>query len=89
MHMLVVHAHPGTLLRLTGGLGPLQGMGAGGSMDFALSGVAAGEEEHTQLSYRYVVNGLPNSGIGELADAVDQVQLGQLRRLQRFLSSVN
>ncbi len=79
MHMQVVYADPGRMLRLHGGLGPLQGLGVSGSMDFALEPVADG----TLLKYRYTVSGDTPDG---LAAAVDGVQLGQLLRLQAYLA---
>ena len=83
VHMTVVHAAPGELLRLHGGLGPLQAMGVSGAMDFELVAV----EEGTELRYRYEVGGFHHAGLDGLAPAVDQVQLGQLLRLKRFVEN--
>ncbi|MEQ8487007.1 MAG: hypothetical protein RIB46_21800 [Pseudomonadales bacterium] len=83
-HMRVVFAQPGRLLRLEGGLGPLQGMGVSGAMDFALE--PAGEDR-TRLRYRYAVSGFAPGGLEALAMPVDQVQLGQLQRLAAHLSN--
>jgi len=83
-HMRVVYADPGTRLRLLGGLGPLQEMAVTGSMDFSLSETEPGI---TQLRYQYVVGGYVPGGLQGIADAVDQVQLGQLLRLQNYLTS--
>lgn len=85
MHMQVVFADPGRLLRLVGGLGPLQGMGISGSMDFALEA----EGDGTRLRYRYVVSGYAPDGLEALADPVDRVQGGQLERLRAYLSSLS
>lgn len=82
-HMTVVWADPGKGLRLSGGLGPLQAMGVAGSMTFDLEPNDAGG---TILRYRYEVGGFTSGGLAGLADAVDQVQLGQLERLQQFLA---
>lgn len=81
-HMRVAHAAPGVRLNLIGGLGPLQEMGVSGTMSFALAPVEGG----TRLSYRYVVSGYHPDGLQPLAEPVDQVQLGQLRRLQAYLA---
>ena len=81
-HMRVVFAAPGEMLRLSGGLGPLQAMGATGAMSFGLS---AREEGGTRLQYRYVVSGFAAGGLQSLAEPVDRVQLGQLRRLAAYL----
>ena len=88
MHMMVVYADPGVLLRLVGGLGPLQGMGVSGSMDFALEpNPASADGSSTLLQYRYVVHGYVPGGMEAFASAVDQVQLGQLLRLQAYLAN--
>jgi uncharacterized protein YndB with AHSA1/START domain len=84
-HMRVLFAAPGRLLRLSGGLGPLQGMGASGAMDFALE---ADGVDRTRLRYRYTVSGYVPTGLENLAGPVDQVQLGQLQRLAAHLQRV-
>ncbi|MDZ7669766.1 MAG: SRPBCC domain-containing protein [Gammaproteobacteria bacterium] len=85
-HMRVVFASPGRLLRLTGGLGPLQGMGASGSMDFNLR--AAGDAA-TRLELRYIVSGFSPDGLGDIAGPVDAVLANQLARLTEYLDSVH
>jgi uncharacterized protein YndB with AHSA1/START domain len=82
-HMRVVFAQPGRLLRLAGGLGPLQGMGAGGVMDFAFEPVEAGG---TRLRFSYTVGGFAPGGLDGMADPVDGVLADQLGRLQRHLA---
>jgi uncharacterized protein YndB with AHSA1/START domain len=82
MHMQVVFASPGEMLRLRGGLGPLQGMGVVGAMTFAFTAL---EDGRTRLDYRYVVSGFAPDGLVGLAEPVDQVQLGQLERLAAYL----
>jgi hypothetical protein len=81
-HMRVVFASPGQLLRMVGGLGPLQGMGASGAMDFALSSEGEGQ---TRLRFRYTVSGFAPDGLGSLAAPVDAVLGGQLARLAAYL----
>lgn len=81
-HMRVVFAAPGRLLRLSGGLGPLQGLGAGGVMDFALE---ADAEAGTLLRFRYTVGGYVPGGLEGMADAVDAVLAGQLARFAAHL----
>ena len=83
MHMQVVYAAPGQLLRLTGGLGPLQEMGVTGAMTFSLQTTTEGS---TLLRYRYVVSGYAPEGLAGLAEPVDAVQLGQLQRLVAYLT---
>ena len=43
----------------------------------------------TRLQYRYAVGGYSPEGLAELAVPVDQVQLGQLQRLQRYVETGN
>jgi hypothetical protein len=82
-HMRVVFAQPGALLRLQGGLGPLQGMNGAGTMDFAL---AEAEGARTTLRFRYTVGGYVPGGLDAIADAVDGVLAWQLKRLQEYLA---
>lgn len=82
-HLRVVHAAPGKRLNLVGGLGPLQGMGVSGTMSFEL---VPADDDQTRLRYRYVVHGFYPGGLKPLAGPVDQVQLGQLQRLQAYLA---
>lgn len=84
-HMRVAFADPGKRLRLLGGLGPLQEMAVSGSMDFILQ--AEGENK-TRLTYRYSVGGYLPGGLKPLANPVDQVQLGQLTRLQAYVDKL-
>jgi len=83
-HMRVVFAAPGKLLRLSGGLGPLQGMGAGGVMDFAFE---AGADGGALLRFRYTVGGFVPGGLGSMAAPVDGVLAGQLGRLAAHLQA--
>jgi uncharacterized protein YndB with AHSA1/START domain len=82
-HMRVVFADPGRMLRLNGGLGPLQSIGVAGAMSFTLSETGQG----TRLDYRYVVGGHYEDGLDTLAEPVDRVQLGQLQRLKRYVET--
>lgn len=76
-HLHVVFADPERLLRLTGGLGPLQSMAVSGVMDWGMKPVAGG----TELTLRYAVSGaIPGGGKG-LAPAVDGVLGEQFKRL--------
>lgn len=60
-HMTVVYADPGKQLRLSGGLGPLQGLAASGAMTFALKG----GDDGTRVTLDYMVGGYMPGGIGE------------------------
>ena len=76
-HMEVVYAAPGAALRLSGGLGPLQGMGAGGALTFTLKAETPGT---TRVVAQYAVSGYAADGYGEIATGVDLVLGEQLRR---------
>ena len=76
-HMAVVYAVPGSTLRLTGGLGPLQGMGASGALTFTLKPDAPGT---TRVVAQYAVTGFAADGFSDIAAQVDVVLAEQLRR---------
>ena len=76
-HLRVVQVLPPSLLRLTGGLGPLQSMPVSGVMDWTLKPSGSG----TELRMTYAVSGaIPGGGKG-LAPIVDQVLGEQFKRL--------
>jgi len=77
-HLEVVLVIPEKTLRLTGGLGPLQGMGATGALTFTLRGASPSA---TTVIAEYSVVGYSRDGLSNTAGAVDQV-LGE--QLQRF-----
>jgi hypothetical protein len=77
-HLEVVLVIPEKRLRLTGGLGPLQGIGATGALTFTLRSASPGA---TTVTAEYSVVGYSREGLASLAGAVDQV-LGE--QLQRF-----
>jgi uncharacterized protein YndB with AHSA1/START domain len=76
-HMRVVYAAPGAMLRLHGGLGPLQGEGAAGALTWTLKAVPGG----TEITQSYVVGGYIRMGAEKLAPLVDGVMTEQLSRL--------
>jgi uncharacterized protein YndB with AHSA1/START domain len=80
-HLRVVYAAPGKMLRLQGGLGPLQGEGAAGSLTWTLKAVPAG----TEITQTYVVGGYIRMGAEKLAPLVDGVMKEQLGRLAAAL----
>jgi hypothetical protein len=82
--MRVVFVAPGKTLRLSGGLGPLQQIASNGAMTFELKPNADGS---TRLDYRYVVSGYQPGGLQAWAEPVDEVQWGQLLRLQAYLQT--
>ena len=80
-HLRVVYAQPGQMLRLQGGLGPLQAQAAAGTLTWMLKPAANG----TEISQTYVVGGYIAGGAEKLAPIVDRVLAEQLRRLQQKL----
>ncbi len=83
-HMTVVFVQRDAVLRMLGGLGPLQSMAVNGSMTFSFTDAP---DRATRLQYRYAVGGYSPEGLNGLAAPVDQVQLGQLERLQRYVET--
>ncbi|KFN47359.1 SRPBCC family protein [Arenimonas composti] len=83
LHMLVTFVDPGRTLRMTGGLGPLQGMGLHGALEFRLQPEAGGGTRIT-LWYRaggYLPDGAPAGDPADLVGFVpiiDRVQAQQL-----------
>ena len=82
-HMQVSFVDPGRLLRMSGGLGPLQGMGLDGTLEFRL----APEGEGTRITLWYRVGGYAPDDLSKLAPVVDKVQAMQLAGLADFLAT--
>ncbi|AWL11457.1 hypothetical protein HMF8227_00964 [Saliniradius amylolyticus] len=80
-HMRISFVYPGKHLRMTGGLGPLQGMGLYGSLDWQIAPTDSG----TRVTLKYSVQGYNPNGFTDLAPIVDKVQGLQLGGLEEFL----
>jgi hypothetical protein len=80
-HMIVVFVDPGQTLRMTGGLGPLQGMGLHGALEFRFAAVEGG----TKITLWYRAGGYTPDDLGKFAAVVDQVQALQLGGLAEHL----
>lgn len=80
-HMSIGFVDPHKLLRMVGGLGPFQGMGLQGSLDWRFEPAEGG----TRITLRYVVGGYAASDLTTLAPVVDQVQGVQLGGLAAWL----
>jgi hypothetical protein len=76
-HLEVVLVIPEKMLRLVGGLGPLQGMGASGALTFTLREASP---TATTVVAEYSVVGYSHEGMGDVAGAVDEVLGEQLKR---------
>ena len=81
-HLTVAFVDPGKTLRLLGGLGPLQGMGLHGAMEFRL---APAEGGGTSITLHYRVGGYSPDDLGGFAPVVDRVQGVQLKGLADYL----
>ncbi|HSR50649.1 MAG TPA: SRPBCC domain-containing protein [Acidobacteriota bacterium] len=82
-HLVVVNAVPGKMLRMTGGLGPLQGMAVTGAFTITLTP----QDGSTQVEFRYTVGGYAPGGLNAIAGPVDGVIGEQLARLKGFSES--
>jgi uncharacterized protein YndB with AHSA1/START domain len=82
LHLLVTFVDPGKLLRLTGGLGPLQGMGLHGALEFRF---APADDGGTTITMFYRVGGYTPDDLAQFAPVVDQVQAQQLGALGGYL----
>jgi uncharacterized protein YndB with AHSA1/START domain len=80
-HMQVVFADPPSLLRMTGGLGPLQGMGLSGVLEWRLTPTDGG----TRITLWYRAGGYTPDDMTKFATAVDSVQKLQLGGLANYL----
>lgn len=83
-HLEVVFVDPGRVLRMTGGLGPLQGMGLHGALEFRLAAVEGGG---TRITLWYRVGGYSPDDLSGFATVVDRVQAQQLDGLVQFLAA--
>jgi uncharacterized protein YndB with AHSA1/START domain len=83
LHMLVIYAAPGSELRLSGALGPLQTEAAQGVLSISL----AAKDEGTELTETYTVGGYTKGGWVAWAPDVDAVVTEQLNRLKTYVES--
>ena len=81
-HMVVAFVDPGRTLRMTGGLGPLQGMGLHGALEWRL---AAAEGGGTRITLHYRAGGYTPDDLAQFAPVVDRVQGVQLGGLANHL----
>lgn len=80
-HMTVTFVQPNELLRMTGGLGPLQGMGLSGALEWRL----AEENNGTRITLWYRAGGYTPDDLRKFAPVVDKVQAQQLGGLAEYL----
>jgi hypothetical protein len=83
-HMMIVYNDGGTVLRLNGGLGPMQLTGASGNLSFVLKETGG----KTALTVTYDVGGYAKGGLAEtLAAPVDFVLGEQVKRLAKYVET--
>jgi hypothetical protein len=80
-HMEVINLVPGKVLVMSGALGPLQSLGATGSMSITLSPAESG----TKLEVTYAVAGYLKAGMNTLVAPVDSVVTEQFTRLKNYI----
>lgn len=80
-HMTVIFADRGKMLRMTGGLGPLQSMAVAGVLTFSLKELGG----RTTLECTYTVLAYTKQDLTALAPLVDRVTAGQVARLKAFI----
>jgi len=80
-HLQVVFADPPKLLRLAGALGPMQGMGLSGVLEWRLRAADGG----TRITVWYRTGGYSPEDLRNLAPVVDRVQRLQLGDLANYL----
>ena len=80
-HMTVSFVDPGKTLRMTGGLGPLQGMGFSGALEWRFAPAEGG----TRITLYYRAGGYSPEDIGSFVPVIDRVQALQLGGLAGYL----
>ena len=81
-HMAVSFVDPETTLRMTGGLGPLQGMGLHGALEFRFEDAGP---DRTKITLWYRAGGYTPDDMAKFAPVVDRVQAQQLGGLATHL----
>ncbi len=81
-HMTVTYTEPGKLLRMVGGLGPLQGMGLSGTLEWRFG---AGDNGGTVITLWYRAGGYTPDDLSKLVPVIDRVQALQLGGLGDYL----
>ncbi len=82
-HLTVTTVSTNSMLRMTGGLGPLGVMGASGNMIWEFSDVEG--EDMTFVKFSYAVGGYYEGGIASMAEPVDFVIGEALNRLKQHV----
>ena len=81
-HLHIIYLAPGSEIRFSGALGPLQTMAVDGRMLWKIDATEGG----SQITFTYHVFGHPEGGLAQIAPAVDAVIGEQLQRLGERLA---
>jgi len=81
-HLRIIYLAPGSEIRFSGALGPLQSMAVDGRMIWKIEAA----EDGTRVTFTYHVIGHPEGGLAGIAPAVDGVIGEQLQRLGERLA---
>jgi hypothetical protein len=81
-HMEVIYFDPGKILRMSGAIGPFQGMGAAGTLTFTFSAAPDG----TKLETAYSLTGYLPQGTNWAA-AADGMLTEQITRLKNYIET--
>lgn len=81
-HLRLIYLAPGSEIRFSGALGPLQSMAVDGRMLWKIEAAEGG----TRVTFTYHVFGHPEGGLAGIAPAVDGVIGEQLQRLGERLA---
>ena len=76
-HLHIVYSEPGRVMRLQGGLGPLQSEAVNGTLTMTLRA----QDGKTRILLEYVVGGYMRQDVATMAPLVDRVVAEQLTRL--------
>ncbi|MEO8132800.1 MAG: SRPBCC family protein [Betaproteobacteria bacterium] len=82
-HMQVVFASPGSMLRMTGALGPLQASGVAATMTLRFTAA----QPATKIELSYSVGGILQSGMEKMAPAVNAMLGEQMARLKSLIDT--
>jgi len=82
-HLTVLFADPGKMLRLSGGLGPLQALGVTAVMTWTFQPA----ENGTAVEMTYAAGGYRPQGFKDLAPIIDRVLREQVERYQRYVNT--
>ena len=85
VHMTVSFVNEDTMIRLTGGLGPLGLMGVNGNMTWEFDEAERG----TVVTLQYSVGGYMDGGLDNVAGAVDDVLGEAMLRLKSYVETGN